>query len=418
MIIKTGTLEPIVPTGTDWNIEFDCRTKTLKSVSLPLIVSGENNSTVLLIKTPLYYNSVDLTTVNCIVKYKTSWIKEDGSVNEGQVDLTNTATKFDDYIIYTWALDQRQTRLPGKCDFSLKFFMNLNEDPYQNQTRYYLQKISNENGESLQIGKDEMITDIEQKYWSIASLPSSINIGDGGSIAEGVEPDDSMANSGYDDGYNQGYADGQQAEYDKFWDGLQDYGNRTDYNRGFTSWSGAEYIRPKYKIHFSANAPYLFSGCSKLKRVYADDLDFSGIPESFSNSAAAPIYAVFNRCHELEYVEDVNFQPKYSYEWIFYQNYALETIEMIRSHKNSSFYNAFNDCKSLKNVTFEGTIGKQISFAQSQKLTAESVQNIIDHLADLTGNDTKTLTLNSAVGAKLTDEQKATITAKNWTLAY
>ncbi len=53
----------------------------------------------------------------------------------------------------------------------------------------------------------------------------------------------------------------------------------------------------------------------------------------------------------------------------------------------------------------------------SDKLTDKSIDSIIDGLADLTGSVAQTITLNG-VGSKLTDEQKATISAKNWTLAY
>ena len=208
MIIKTDTLEPIIPSGDKWNIEFDIISRQLNINSLPTIVSGDNNSNIILIKTPLYYNDIDLSTINCVLRYKTDWRKEDGAINEGQIDLTTSITKFDDYIIYTWVLDQRQTLYRGNCIISLEYFMNLTEDPYQNQAKFYLTKISDENGDYLQIGKDELTTDIEKKYWSISSLPLTFSIGDGGNIAEGIEPDDNIADSGYDDGYAQGYEDG------------------------------------------------------------------------------------------------------------------------------------------------------------------------------------------------------------------
>ena len=78
----------------------------------------------------------------------------------------------------------------------------------------------------------------------------------------------------------------------------------------------------------------------------------------------------------------------------------------------------FPGCGSLKEVRFEGVIGKNIAFSGSSLLSADSVQSIIDHLKDLTGATAQTLTLHATVGAKLTEEQKATITAKNWTLVY
>ena len=54
----------------------------------------------------------------------------------------------------------------------------------------------------------------------------------------------------------------------------------------------------------------------------------------------------------------------------------------------------------------------------SRNLTPETIQSIIDGMADLTGATAQTLTFHKDVGAKLTDAQKATITAKNWTLVY
>ena len=82
----------------------------------------------------------------------------------------------------------------------------------------------------------------------------------------------------------------------------------------------------------------------------------------------------------------------------------------------TSVGNAFNYCGNLKEIRFvENTINLSISFAQSPLLSAESIQSIIDGLA--TVETTQTLTFRADVKAKLTDEQIATITSKNWTLA-
>ena len=82
-------------------------------------------------------------------------------------------------------------------------------------------------------------------------------------------------------------------------------------------------------------------------------------------------------------------------------------------------YNFTDTLLSLEYIRFSAnSIKLNIRFEQSAKLTAESVQSIIDGLADLTGSTAQTLTLHATVGGKLTDEQKATITAKNWTLVY
>ena len=81
--------------------------------------------------------------------------------------------------------------------------------------------------------------------------------------------------------------------------------------------------------------------------------------------------------------------------------------------------NMFAFCKALKEVRFvANSIKISISFNNCLSLSTDTIQSIIDGLADLTGGTAQTLTLHATVGAKLTDTQKATITAKNWTLVY
>ena len=94
---------------------------------------------------------------------------------------------------------------------------------------------------------------------------------------------------------------------------------------------------------------------------------------------------------------------------------ALERIVGVLDFSSTTDVNfMFNNCSSLKEVTFApNTLSISISLAQSSKLTSESTQSIIDGLA--TVETAQTLTLHSAI--VLTDEQKATIQAKGWTLA-
>ena len=83
------------------------------------------------------------------------------------------------------------------------------------------------------------------------------------------------------------------------------------------------------------------------------------------------------------------------------------------------FQHAFMNMGALREIRFKkGTIYKNIGFQQSANLSADSIQSIIDGLADLTGQTVQTLTFHKTVGNKLTEAQKATITAKNWTLVY
>ena len=87
--------------------------------------------------------------------------------------------------------------------------------------------------------------------------------------------------------------------------------------------------------------------------------------------------------------------------------------------KGATIVTPFGRCSALVDVGFVAEcLEKSISFAECSLLSDISIQSIIDGLADLTGGTAQTLTLHADVGAKLTEEQKATITAKNWELVY
>ena len=101
-----------------------------------------------------------------------------------------------------------------------------------------------------------------------------------------------------------------------------------------------------------------------------------------------------------------------------YSNAIAEIGEM-EIPKVTTASNAFAGCTGLVRITFvPGCIKVAISFASSNLLDDVSIQSIVDGLADLTGQTAQTLTFHATVGAKLTEAQKATITAKNWTLVY
>lgn len=63
------------------------------------------------------------------------------------------------------------------------------------------------------------------------------------------------------------------------------------------------------------------------------------------------------------------------------------------------------------------TLHISMSVATLAELSTESIQSIVGGLADLTGQESQTITFHTDVKTKLTDGQISTITNKNWTLA-
>lgn len=104
----------------------------------------------------------------------------------------------------------------------------------------------------------------------------------------------------------------------------------------------------------------------------------------------------------------------------FYVNSALKRILGEFDLTNcTDVTGTFSLCAGLEEVRFKKeSIFISIAFESSSLLSAESIQSIIDGLADLTGSTTQTLTLHATVGGNLTQTQRDAITAKNWTLAY
>ena len=80
--------------------------------------------------------------------------------------------------------------------------------------------------------------------------------------------------------------------------------------------------------------------------------------------------------------------------------------------------NMFNYTEKLEEVRFKkGCIKLSISFQHCSMLSDASASSIKNGLVDLTGGTAQTIQFHATVKNKLTAEQKAQITSKNWTLA-
>ena len=114
----------------------------------------------------------------------------------------------------------------------------------------------------------------------------------------------------------------------------------------------------------------------------------------------------------LTYIKGINTSSSKDIRLMF-SGSAIETIEEPLDISQVTYTTNAFACTELKEIRFvSGSIKLSLNFSNCSKLSAESIQSIIDGLATIT--TAQTLTLNSAI--ILTDEQKATITAKGWTL--
>ena len=212
-----------------------------------------------------------------------------------------------------------------------------------------------------------------------------------------------------DDRYDEGYEDGKNSMPDylqyvtatPFWQDVSFPENLRDVQLNFSSlttltgyrWFGGTNATSVTIIGgniVKAIFSYSFHNCKYLKYV---DFSKCGNGEKLSITHFAN---AFQGCELLERI--------------------IGNLDLSDSTANG---NCFSGCTALKEFrVIPSSIKLNFSVVSSPNLSAETRQSIIDGLADLTGQTAQTLTVHKTVGEKLTEEQKATITAKNWILAY
>lgn len=219
-----------------------------------------------------------------------------------------------------------------------------------------------------------------------------------------------------DDRYDEGYDDGKQAQYDGFWDTYQQNGNRTAYRYGFAGkgWDDTTF-NPKYDISPAPYEALSFATDSKITNLKQKLID-CGVTLDLSKVVNA--LSMFEGAEILTNLPRLDLGACTSMMNTFRKCKSLVSIDSLKLNENIAFSLTFSECSALEEIRIEGLIGKSLEIKDSPLLSADSVQSIIDHLKDLTGGTTQTLTVHGDVGAAMTPEQKAGIIAKNWTLVY
>lgn len=213
---------------------------------------------------------------------------------------------------------------------------------------------------------------------------------------------------GFNEGHDWGYESGKQAEYDRFWDELQQNGKRTDYRGSFggIGWNDNNF-RPKYDLTISDG--YLAFFCTDIVDL-AQTLENAGVTMSE--------YGIYNAQYLFWNSSKIARVPTIRFKESAYTAYGmcdgcqnLKTVDKIvleNDTQSSTFWNsAFNKCNALENIVFEGVIAANIAFAQSSKLTKESITSIINALAETTSGNTLSLSktaVNTAFGINVDDE--------------
>lgn len=208
----------------------------------------------------------------------------------------------------------------------------------------------------------------------------------------------SGADSGaYDKGYNEGYSAGSLPIY---------------YLRNCESAWGAAVFPENSKITIRNSGAAViwrtaFIRAQNLKSIKLISDTLEGTIQGDS---------MFREIKQLELIDLTEFNRKFSsINYCFLSSDNLKTIlGALDVNECTKFLLSFGT-NSLEDIEFvPNTIKVSIPFNYCSKLTAKSIQSIIDGLADLTGQTAQTVSWHSTVLAKLTPEQYSQMINKNW----
>jgi hypothetical protein len=214
------------------------------------------------------------------------------------------------------------------------------------------------------------------------------------------------------------YEAGRKTEYDAFWDGLQDYGNRKDYNQGFKNWIGAKTISPKYPIK-TQNISELFRNCENLETA----------PQVISTNADGTFGMCnmgYYQCYNLKSIDyDIYVSGTSSSSWnsSFNGCKSLKRIKKIGVLESHTFTRVFENCIELEEIAIDGTIGQNgFDIHWSTKLSAESLASIINALSTTTTGLTITLPTTAQANYEAVYGSGSwnvlVATRSNWSIAY
>lgn len=163
----------------------------------------------------------------------------------------------------------------------------------------------------------------------------------------------------------------------------------------------------------------IFQGVKGLKKVVIK----ANMTKKAGNSNGFTMYNAFSQ-NELEVIDlsGVTALNPYNIGYLLYNSQNVREVigefDMSNTQNDVSNY-AFLGASALEEIRIKKeTLFYSISFTSCSRLSDASRQSIIDGLGDLTGQTARTITFHKDIEAKLTEEQKAQVTSKNWNLAF
>ena len=149
----------------------------------------------------------------------------------------------------------------------------------------------------------------------------------------------------------------------------------------------------------------MFNGCSSLQTI-----------PLLNTSSVTNMSYMFSSCYSLQTIPLLNTSGVTNMNSMFYYCSSLQTIPLLDTGSVTNMNYMFNNCPYLEFLTMTN-IKLSFDISASTKFSQETLESLIDNLADLTGQTAQTFTMGSTNLAKVSQEKKDLATAKNWSLA-
>lgn len=221
-----------------------------------------------------------------------------------------------------------------------------------------------------------------------------------------------------------GVEKGKQAQYDEFWDSLQEYGKRTNWSYVFSGYGwNDKTFKPKYDITFEQGTD-IFRSCqvTNLKKILND----CNVRLDFENCNPDCMY-YFAINAKFTHVPEVGNTNLITAHHAFRDCKLLESVDNFIVGEKTDFSYCFLGTSALKEIRFSGIIAKNVDFKDCP-LSKESTLSIFSALSPTAEGVTVTFNkkaANNAFGINVddettyTDEWKELMASKpNWNIAF
>lgn len=196
---------------------------------------------------------------------------------------------------------------------------------------------------------------------------------------------------------------------------------KTDYRYMFAGnfWTDENFKPTKDITAHYAEKIFAYSSITNLKKTFEDCGVTFDVSNASKNNSVTQLFQA-SRITDVG-VLDVSLG---GLSYMLNGAQKLVNVEKIilKDDDSQGFQGTFDNCKALKEIRFEGVIGKTLSIRWSTNLSADSLYDIVTHLSDSSTGQTITFptTAESTYNAKYGDGAWATLlsTKQNWSIAY